>query len=53
LFFDKQEISSLVGAVRKFNRMTFDIAKIRENALRFDKTVFKRKIREFVDAKRS
>jgi glycosyltransferase involved in cell wall biosynthesis len=53
LFFDKQEIPSLVGVVKKFNGMSFDPAKIRENALRFDKEVFKRKIRESVNAKRN
>jgi glycosyltransferase involved in cell wall biosynthesis len=53
VFFDKQEKASLIGAIRKFNGMTFDAAKIRENASRFDKEVFKRKVREFVNAKRS
>ena len=53
IFFEKQEKASLIDAVNKFNGMVFDPAKIRQNALRFDKNVFKRKIREFVDAKRS
>lgn len=52
VFFDKQEKESLIGAVRKFDGMSFDPARIRENALRFDKSNFKRKIKEFVDAKR-
>jgi glycosyltransferase involved in cell wall biosynthesis len=52
VFFEKQQRASLVGAVKKFSVMSFDPAVIRENALRFDKAVFKRKIREFVDAKR-
>jgi len=52
IFFDKQEKGSLMDAVKKFNGMSFDPAKIRDNALKFDKNVFKKKIREFVDAKR-
>jgi glycosyltransferase involved in cell wall biosynthesis len=53
IFFDKQEKASLMDAVREFNGRSFDPAKIRQNALRFDKNAFKQKIREFVDAKRS
>jgi glycosyltransferase involved in cell wall biosynthesis len=53
MFFDRQEKGSLTDAVKKFNSSSFDPAVIRENALRFDKNVFKRKIKEFVDAKRS
>jgi len=52
VFFDKQEKASLIDAVNRFKGMSFAPAKIRENALRFDKNVFKRKIREFIDAKR-
>jgi glycosyltransferase involved in cell wall biosynthesis len=51
VFFDKQEKGSLADAIRKFNSLSFDPAVIRENALRFDKNVFERKIKEFVDAK--
>ncbi len=52
IFFDKQGKGSLTDAVRKFSSLSFDPAVIRENALRFDKSVFKMKIKEFVDAKR-
>jgi glycosyltransferase involved in cell wall biosynthesis len=52
VFFDKQEKASLIGAIKKFSGMSFDPARIRENALRFDKNIFKRKIKGFVDAKR-
>lgn len=51
IFFDKQETGSLVDAVKKFENSDFDRAKIREHALKFDKNEFKRKIREFVNAK--
>jgi glycosyltransferase involved in cell wall biosynthesis len=53
LFFDKQETGSLMGAVKKFGTMDFDTAAIRNNALRFDKGSFKKKIKEFIDAKRA
>ena len=52
VFFDEQERSSLIDAVREFEMMSFDLKGIRENALKFDKDVFKRKIKEFIDAKR-
>lgn len=52
IFFDMQEKNSLIEAVKKFNMMSFDKEKIRENALKFDKGVFKKRIKEFVDAKR-
>jgi len=52
IFFEKQGKRSLIEAVRKFMQMTFDGRSVRENALRFDKEVFKAKIKEFVYAKR-
>ncbi len=49
-FFDSQEKGSLVDAVRNFKAGSFNGKRIREHALRFDKEVFKRKIKEFVGA---
>jgi glycosyltransferase involved in cell wall biosynthesis len=53
IFFDKQEKDSLVRAVKEFFSVSFNKDVIRRNALRFDKAEFKRKIKEYVDAKRS
>lgn len=51
IFFDKQDVNSLVNAVKKFQFMTFDKKKIREWAEGFDKEVFKNKMREFINTK--
>jgi glycosyltransferase involved in cell wall biosynthesis len=53
IFFDKQEKDSLVRAVKEFYSISFNKDVIRRNALRFDKAEFKKKIKEYVDAKRS
>ena len=60
VFFNEQNEGSLVNAVRKFENMNFDSNVIRGNALKFDREVFKERIkvyvetkyREFLDAKR-
>jgi glycosyltransferase involved in cell wall biosynthesis len=52
VFFDRQEKSSLIDAVKRFEKMSFDSAAIRNNSLRFDKELFKNNIKEFVHAKR-
>lgn len=51
IFFDKQDVDSLVNAVKRFQFMTFDKKKIREWAEGFDKEVFKNKMREFINTK--
>ena len=51
LFFEHQGKHSLIEALKKFDKMSFDSGKIRENALRFDKEIFKANIKEFVSAK--
>ncbi len=61
VFFREQSEDSLVDAVERFRGISFDTGTIRENAMRFDKAVFKkkmiecveRKYRESVDAKRN
>jgi len=50
LFFDKQEPESLVGVLKKFKENDFDPKEIRNHALKFDKEIFKKKIKEFVDS---
>ncbi len=49
-FFDKQTAESLIAAVRRFEGMRFDAKTIRDHARGFDDLVFRKKIREFVDA---
>lgn len=50
VFFDEQSADSIVSAVRRFEKLSFDPGKIREKALPFDKAVFKRKIGEYVES---
>jgi glycosyltransferase involved in cell wall biosynthesis len=49
VFFYEQTEGSLIEAVKRTLDMGFDPKLIRENALRFDKEVFKQKIREYVN----
>jgi glycosyltransferase involved in cell wall biosynthesis len=48
VFFDEQTPEAIIAAVRRFESVSFDPEKIREKSLRFDKEIFKRKIREYV-----
>ncbi len=53
LFFEEQTVESLIGAVQKFEKITdkFDSQKIREHTLKFDREVFEKKIKEFINKK--
>jgi len=51
VFFEKQAADSLADAVTRFEKMSFDKNKIRQNALKFDKSVFKEKMRDYVKEK--
>ena len=51
LFFDEPTPESLAAAVRALEGMTFDPDSIRQHALRFDKTVFRRELMCFVEQK--
>lgn len=51
IFFAEQKKASLMDAVKRFTGMSFDPVAIRENAMKFDREVFKRRIKEFVNAK--
>tara|TARA_B100000315_G_scaffold28113_1_gene23912 strand:+ start:4156 stop:5274 length:1119 start_codon:yes stop_codon:yes gene_type:complete len=53
LFFKEQTSDSLVEAVQQFEKIEhkFDSKKIREHTLKFDREVFEKKIREFIDKK--
>lgn len=44
VFFEEQNEKSLMQAVKKFAKMTFSKVKLRNNARRFDKRQFKRKL---------
>jgi len=49
IFFDSQDVNSVIGAVKKFQSFSFDRKAIRQSVDSFDKEIFKRKIKEFVD----
>ena len=49
LFFNEQTPQSIINAVRAFDSYKFDSKEIREHALRFDKEIFKEKIKKFVE----
>jgi hypothetical protein len=50
VFFDEQSVAALAGAVRRFEEHAnaFDPAAARANAARFDRPIFKEKIRAFL-----
>lgn len=50
-FFDQQNSESLLSAIKKFDQKKYDPVKIREHALQFDKTIFQKRLREFVEEK--
>jgi glycosyltransferase involved in cell wall biosynthesis len=49
IFFDKQTASDVVAAVKEFNDKDYDGNYIRSKSKRFDREIFKRKIKEYVD----
>jgi len=49
IFFKEQTVDSLVAALRSFKIEKFSPQAIREQALKFDKEIFKNKIKEFVE----
>lgn len=51
LFFPEQTVESLKDAVTKFEGMEFDKYKIRQHALKFDESVFRAKIKQYVEEK--
>ena len=50
VFFDKQDQQSVAGAISSLKPDTFEPEKIREHALKFDESVFKKTIAEFVSS---
>jgi len=51
IFFYPQTKEALMDAVRRFDSTPFDPERIRSNAIRFDRKIFKTKIREFIERK--
>lgn len=49
MFFDAQTVDAIVGAVRDFGNKSFDADKIKNSVVSFDKEIFKKKIKEFVE----
>lgn len=49
IFFEDQTKESLIGALQKFSSIDFSPRLIRQHAESFDKELFKKKIRDFVD----
>lgn len=49
IFFDSQDVDSVVSAVKKFQNISFDTNEIRASISGFDKEIFKRKIKVFVE----
>ncbi len=48
LFFDFQSDASLMDAIERFEKMSFDSGAIRRNAFRFNEAVFEQSFRELV-----
>jgi glycosyltransferase involved in cell wall biosynthesis len=48
IFFDRQEVPTLIEAVRYFNPDNFDSRRLREHALEYDVSVFKRRLHNLV-----
>ncbi len=49
IFFDEQSSESLISAIKKFDNFQFDSQHNREIALKFDREIFKGKIKEYVE----
>lgn len=48
IFFEEQTVDSLIGALKHFKPENFEPEKIRQEAVQFDKEIFKQKINDFV-----
>lgn len=49
VFFDRQDVDSIVAAVGKFQQLSFDPSYIRSKVLKFDREVFKTKMKEVIE----
>lgn len=50
VFFDKQTPEAIKEAVQKFNLLSFDPVYIRSKVEKFDREIFKKKMREFIES---
>ena len=50
-FFHEQTPEALIKAIKEFEKMKFNPEEIRKNALKYDKEIFKKKIKKFVEEK--
>ena len=51
MFFNEQTVDSLMECLKRFNHKDFNSAAIKRHALRFDKEIFKDKIKLFIEEK--
>jgi glycosyltransferase involved in cell wall biosynthesis len=51
IFFGEQTSASLMQGIKRFQFIIFDKSKIRQQAKKFDKEIFKRKIKEYIGQK--
>ena len=51
VFFEEQTVESLNKAIEKIETMEFDFEAIKQHALQFDQTIFKKQIIDFIDDK--
>jgi len=51
IFFRDQTVESLLEAIERFRKTSFSPQRIREHALKFDQSVFKSKIKAFIEKK--
>ena len=49
IFFDEQTAESIMAAVKKFDAAHYDAHYIRNSVLKFDKSLFKAKIKDYVE----
>ncbi|EKE16288.1 MAG: hypothetical protein ACD_11C00021G0017 [uncultured bacterium] len=49
VFFNKQTAESMIGAVEKFQKGSYNADYIRSQALKFDRETFKKKIKEYIE----
>ena len=51
MFFSKQTAKSIIEVVKKFDSKNFNPKEIRAHAMKFDKEIFKKKIKKFIEEK--
>lgn len=49
VFFDKQNSEDIIDAVQRFEKLSFDANYIRSKVLKFDREIFKEKMRTFIE----